>query len=215
MVWQALITHTPAWIANVCLGSREVLSCFDLTFVYEDHEVNNGTVFNPSFPVRANLKLLSFPMTHCSISVYVSVRNVCRSNPNETRIYGIWPRGSCGGQLAQRTLLPRWWLLERLPVRLLFIWSSEPVTDKISNSGCLNIRDLPLKIIRGNIWHLLLLRLVNITTPEMWEICLSPPIAFWWIVLRSAPIQTFQQTGTLSCIDLCQITDPGMLVLKG
>jgi hypothetical protein len=46
---------TSAWIAHVCLGSPEVLSCFALTFVYEDQEDVNGTVFNPSFPVGADL----------------------------------------------------------------------------------------------------------------------------------------------------------------
>ena len=33
----------------------KVLSCFVLTFVYEDEVVDNGKVFNPSFPVRADL----------------------------------------------------------------------------------------------------------------------------------------------------------------
>ena len=32
-----------------------MLSYFILTFVYEDQEVDDGTVFNPSFPVRADL----------------------------------------------------------------------------------------------------------------------------------------------------------------
>ena len=45
----------------ICLNSKrmfwaiKVLFCFALTFVYEDEEVDNGTVFNPSFPVRAVL----------------------------------------------------------------------------------------------------------------------------------------------------------------
>ena len=79
--------------SDICLNSKrmswplKVLSCFILTFVYEDQKVNNGTVFNPSFPVRADL-VSPFPMTHCSTSVDVSVRNVCRSNPDEIRIYG-------------------------------------------------------------------------------------------------------------------------------
>ena len=53
-------------------------------------------------------------------------------------------------------------------VILLSIWYYESDTDKINNSGYLNTRDMPLNIIRGNIWNLLLLRLVNITTLEMW-----------------------------------------------
>ena len=48
-----LKAHTSAWIANVCLRPLEVLSC--LTFGYVDQDVDNGTVFNPSFPVRADL----------------------------------------------------------------------------------------------------------------------------------------------------------------
>ena len=45
---------------SVCLNSKRkcldpgVLSRFVLTFVYEVQEVN-GTVFNPSYPVRADL----------------------------------------------------------------------------------------------------------------------------------------------------------------
>ena len=64
-------------------------------------------------------------------------------------------------------------------VRLVSIWYSESDTDKINNSGYLNIRDMPLKIIRRYIWNLLPLRLVNLTTLEMWEIYLSSPIASW------------------------------------
>ena len=67
-------------------------------------------------------RFLSFPndtLTRCSTSVYVSVRNVCRSNPNETRIYGRWPGGSCGSPLVRRALLFQWWFLEHLLVRLL------------------------------------------------------------------------------------------------
>ena len=47
---------------DICLDSKRMswdsLKCylaFFLTFVYEDQEVDNGTVFNPSFPVRADL----------------------------------------------------------------------------------------------------------------------------------------------------------------
>ena len=51
---------------DVCLNSQrmswalKVLSCncFVLTFVYEVQEDVNGTVFNPSFPVRAYLASL-------------------------------------------------------------------------------------------------------------------------------------------------------------
>ena len=69
------------------LGPLELLSCFILTFVYEDQEVVDGTIFNPSFPV-CETWFLSSPMTYCSTSVYVPIRNISRSNPNETRIYG-------------------------------------------------------------------------------------------------------------------------------
>ena len=48
-------------------------------------------------------------------------------------------------------------------------------TDKIDNSGYLNTRDMLLTNIRRNIWIPLLLRLVNIMTLEMWEICLYLP----------------------------------------
>ena len=148
---------------------------------------------------------LPFPITHCSPLVYVSVRNVCRSNPNKTRIYGKWPRGSRDShRLAKGNSLQRRWFLEPLPVRLLFICYSESDTDRINNSGCLNTRDTLLKIIRRNIWILHLLRLVNIMTPEMWEISRSPSIAFWYIVLRPALTQIFQQTGTIFSLLLCQ-----------
>ena len=80
--------------SGICLNSKRMFwtplkyyHTMFLTFVYEDQKVNNGTVFNPSFPVRADL-VSPFPMTHCSTSVDVSVRNVCRSNPDEIRIYG-------------------------------------------------------------------------------------------------------------------------------
>ena len=47
--------------SDICLNSKrmswllEVLSCFVLTFVHEDQQVDDGTIFNPSFPVRAVL----------------------------------------------------------------------------------------------------------------------------------------------------------------
>ena len=46
---------------TICQNSKrmswvpKVLSCFPLTFTYEDKDDPNGTVFNPSFPVRADL----------------------------------------------------------------------------------------------------------------------------------------------------------------
>ena len=44
----------------ICLDSKRMYLklfcwCFVLTFVYEDQEVDNGKVFNPSYPVRADL----------------------------------------------------------------------------------------------------------------------------------------------------------------
>ena len=101
-------------------------------------------------------------------------------------------------------------------VILLSIWYYESDTDKINNSGYLNTRDMPLNIIRGDIWNLLLLRLVNITTLEMWEF-------FFYLLplhpdkLPFRPVLTpiFQQMGALFFLNLCQITDPDMVVLKG
>ena len=72
-------------VSYICLRLSEVLSCFVLTFAYEGQEDANG-VFNPSLPVRVDVGSSFFIPN--DVSVYVSVRNVCRSNPNETRIYG-------------------------------------------------------------------------------------------------------------------------------
>ena len=111
--------------SDVCQNSTRMswapwrLSCFVLTFVYKDRDDANGINFNPSFPVSADLAFL-FLMTHCSTSGFVSIRNVCRSNPNESRIYGRWPGGSC--EFHHAPFPPhdfRQWLLELLRVRLL------------------------------------------------------------------------------------------------
>ena len=46
---------------TICQNSKRMswaptaLSCLSLTFTYEDKDDLNGTVFNPTFPVRANL----------------------------------------------------------------------------------------------------------------------------------------------------------------
>ena len=51
-----------------------MLSCFVLTFIYDDQELEDvaGTVFNPSFPVRA--ELVSFIRNNLNISFYFSLR---------------------------------------------------------------------------------------------------------------------------------------------
>ena len=159
--------------------------------MYEDQEDANEKIFNPTFPVGAVLThLSSFQMTYYCASGQLSIRNRCRSNPNDTIICCKWR----GGNMPDGHLL--WWrLFERLPISLFSSDNYDLDTDKIDNSGYLNIRE-QLFIIRRHICILLRLSLVNLMTLEM--VCLLPSHRDCLLLCRLAVSQILQQTGTLS-----------------
>ena len=125
--------QTSAWTANVCFGPPlKYYLCFWRLCMKIKKLIMGQSLTHRFLYVQTWFLLL--PMTHCSTSVDVSVRNVCRSNPDEIRIYGRWPGGSCNGLLGLlvcRVILLRRWLLKYLPVRLTFDWSSDSDIDKI------------------------------------------------------------------------------------
>ena len=89
----------------ICLNSRRmswapwsaILLCFDICCM-KIEKLFVGQSLTHHF-LYVQTWFLSFPMTHCFTSVYMSVCNIRWSNPNETRIYGRWPGSSCDGLL--------------------------------------------------------------------------------------------------------------------